>query len=95
MTSFWDQRYSDDQYAYGIEPNAFLKECLDKHPFSGSILFPAEGEGRNAVYAAKRGLKVVAFDPSVEGKKKAEKLAAKNQVSIEYIIVGVEELPPL
>jgi hypothetical protein len=38
---------------------------------SGAILFAAEGEGRNAVHAAKNGFTVTAFVISVEGKKKA------------------------
>jgi hypothetical protein len=43
----------------------------------GSILFPAEGEGRNAVFAAKLGWAVSAFDISNEGKNKGIKLAKK------------------
>jgi len=53
-------------------------------------LFPAEGEGRNAVFAAKQGWDVTAFDPSIEGKRKAEKLALLNGVSIEYRIDNYE-----
>lgn len=70
MKKLWDSRYSNLNYAYGIEPNKFFKEVLDKNNFTGKILLPAEGEGRNAVYAAKKGLDVTAFDISIEGKKK-------------------------
>ncbi len=52
----------------------------------GTILFPAEGEGRNAVFAAKLGWKVSAFDISQEGRNKAMKLAQKNRVDIDYQI---------
>ena len=77
----WDTRYGKDEYAYGTEPNQFLKEKLeDLEP--GSILFPAEGEGRNAVYAAQLGWKVSAFDISEVGKQKALKLAGQKKVSI-------------
>lgn len=51
---------------------------------AGKILFPAEGEGRNAVFAATLGWTVSAFDISIEGKKKALLLAEKNQVPIDY-----------
>ena len=54
MKQFWNQRYSDKAYAYGTEPNAFFKSQLDQRP-PGRILLPAEGEGRNAVYAATLG----------------------------------------
>jgi SAM-dependent methyltransferase len=87
----WDDRYSKEEFAYGEHPNDYLKKQLDKLT-PGTILFPAEGEGRNAVYAAKRGWKVAAFDISVEGKKKAERLAANNNVSIDYIVDELQNL---
>jgi 2-polyprenyl-3-methyl-5-hydroxy-6-metoxy-1,4-benzoquinol methylase len=83
MKDKWDERYSGKEFAYGEQPNNFLKEQLIKLP-AGTILFPAEGEGRNAVYAAKQGWSVAAFDQSIEGKKKAIKLADKHHVSINY-----------
>ena len=58
----------------------------------GSILFPAEGEGRNAVYAAQRGWQVYAFDISIEGQKKAFQLAEKNKVKIEYAVGELQTL---
>lgn len=83
MKEFWNERYRQNEFAYGEEPNGFLKEQLAKLQ-PGSILFPAEGEGRNAVYAAQSGWQVSAFDISEEGKKKAERLAAKKGVTIDY-----------
>jgi hypothetical protein len=79
----WDDRYSKEEYAFGVQPNEYLKEQLEKLPV-GKILFPAEGEGRNAVFAAKLGWSVSAFDISVEGKNKALRLAANNDVVIDY-----------
>jgi len=81
MTEFWNERYAAEEYAYGTEPNIFLKEILEQLT-PGKILFPAEGEGRNAVFAAKLGWTVTAFDASTEGKRKAEMLASKNKVQI-------------
>lgn len=87
----WDDRYSDEEYAYGTEPNAFLKEQLQKlNP--GSILFGAEGEGRNAVYAGTKGWDVHAFDISEEGKKKALKLANEKGVNLGYKIGQLPDL---
>lgn len=87
----WNERYRDKKYVYGIEPNEFLKEELQKMAF-GTILFGAEGEGRNSVYAAKLGWTVSAFDISVEGKNKALQLAEKNKVSIDYHVGLLPEL---
>ena len=50
-TNRWNDRYSANEFAYGEQPNNYLKEQLEKLPV-GTILFPAEGEGRNAVFAA-------------------------------------------
>lgn len=87
----WNDRYSQKEYAYGTEPNVFLKEQLEKLPV-GKILFAAEGEGRNAVYASKLGWTVSAFDISSEGRKKALQLAETNNVEIDY---RVGQLPDL
>jgi 2-polyprenyl-3-methyl-5-hydroxy-6-metoxy-1,4-benzoquinol methylase len=87
----WNDRYSNAEFAYGEHPNNYLKAQLDKLK-PGTILFPAEGEGRNAVYAAKQGWKVSAFDISVEGKKKAELLAARNNVTIDYHVGEMQTL---
>jgi SAM-dependent methyltransferase len=84
---FWDQRFSKEEYVYGKTPNAFFKASLDQLP-KGDILLVGEGEGRNAVYAAKQGWKVDAIDLSKEGKAKAEKLAAENEVEIHYEVAN-------
>ncbi|MCG1036405.1 class I SAM-dependent methyltransferase [Polaribacter sargassicola] len=84
MKEMWDNRYAENEYAYGTEPNLFFKESLKKYKLEGKILFPAEGEGRNAVYAAKKGLKAYAFDISIKGKNKALKLAKKENVDLNY-----------
>ena len=79
----WNERYGEEDYAYGETPNVFFEEKI-KELKTGKILLPAEGEGRNAVFAAKIGWSVFAFDQSEEGKKKAMKLAKKNGVTIDY-----------
>ncbi|MBP7284684.1 MAG: class I SAM-dependent methyltransferase [Leptospiraceae bacterium] len=90
-TDRWNERFSKEEFAYGEEPNNYLKEQLEKLDV-GKILFAAEGEGRNAVYAAKLGWTVSAFDISVEGKRKALLLAEKNQVSIDYKVGELQTL---
>ena len=87
----WNDRYSADEFAYGEQPNNYLKEQLMQLD-TGTILFPAEGEGRNAVFAAKLDWKVSAFDISIEGKNKALQLAENNNVSIDYQVGELQEL---
>ncbi len=90
-TDRWNDRYRKDEFAYGIQPNNYVKEQLEKLPI-GNILFPAEGEGRNAVFAAKLGWTVSAFDISIEGKNKALRLAETNHVTIDYQLGELQAL---
>ncbi|MET4140775.1 hypothetical protein [Pedobacter sp. UYP1] len=52
----WNNRYQEEHYAYGKGPNLFFKEWLYKIE-PGSMLMPADGEGRNGVFAAQLGWK--------------------------------------
>ncbi|MDR0195430.1 MAG: class I SAM-dependent methyltransferase [Myroides sp.] len=92
MREFWDKRYSDSTYAYGVEPNVFFKEALATIEVKGTVLLAAEGEGRNAVYAAKQGWKVKAFDQSEEAKNNALSLATQQNVKLDYIVSDIESL---
>lgn len=89
----WDLRYRAEEYIYGVEPNQYLRSFL-KGKVPGTILFPAEGEGRNAVYAASLGWEVDAFDQSEAGRDKALKLATSKEVSIHYFLGSLEEWQP-
>lgn len=88
---FWNERYCNEEYIYGTLPNEYLKEKL-KDLKAGKILFPAEGEGRNAVYAAVKGWESEAFDQSEEGKKKALSWASENNTDIFYTVSNVENI---
>jgi len=85
MKDFWNERYQQDAFIYGKKPNTFFAEqILLLEP--GNLLLPAEGEGRNAVYAAGLGWRVTAFDFSDAARKKAQKLALEAKVKIDYRI---------
>lgn len=90
-TAFWDERYQNLDFAYGKEPNLFFKEELQKLKI-GTILLPADGEGRNGVYASKLGWNVTATDLSIEGKNKAQKLANESGVPLKYIVGDIQDL---
>lgn len=91
LSDIWDSRYSSDDYVYGELPNNYLKEQLKVLP-PGKMLFPGEGEGRNAVYAARLGWEVWAYDISSVGKMKAEKLATKHNVKLNYKLGEIQNL---
>lgn len=87
----WNQNFQRAEYVYGTQPNVFFKQEIDRLT-PGRILLAAEGEGRNAVYAARQGWQVSAFDISTAGREKALRLAAEAGVDIDY---QVGELPEL
>ncbi|HQQ83432.1 MAG TPA: class I SAM-dependent methyltransferase [Cyclobacteriaceae bacterium] len=87
----WNERYSKEDFAFGEEPNDYLRAQLPGIA-PGAILFPAEGEGRNAVYAASLGWKTFAFDISPVGRKKAMILADKHHVNIDYQVGALDTL---
>lgn len=87
---FWDERFSNPEFAYGEEPNSFFAEKLSELE-PGIILLPAEGEGRNAVFAAGKMWTVSAYDSSNAGKEKAMQLARKHEVSVQYEIADHTE----
>lgn len=90
MMSLWDERYGQEAFAFGKEPNVFFKQVIDTLK-PGKLLVPAAGEGRDAVYAATKGWEVYAFDLSAEGKRKALLLADEFQVQIHYEVADAIE----
>lgn len=90
--NFWNERYEGSGYLYGTEPNSFLAENADL--LIGPILSLSEGEGRNAVFLARRGLHVLGVDCSETGFKKAHELAKFNKVKIETQVADLAEYSP-
>lgn len=90
MIDLWNERFQSEEYVYGEEPNQFFKKSIEKLT-PGKILLLADGEGRNAVFAAKLGWNVDAVDYSEAAKEKAIKLAEKNGVKINYQIADLNE----
>ena len=88
----WNQRYADNDFVYGTEPNSFLVEHADT--LTGPVLSLAEGEGRNAVFLASRGLKVHGVDASAVGLSKAQRLAETKGVEIQTEVADLETFEP-
>lgn len=79
----------ENEWVYGTEPNQYFKLFIDLH-VPGSILLPAEGEGRNALYAASKGWQVDAFDFSPVAREKALHRAVEEGLQINYDIQDLE-----
>ncbi|MEO0557586.1 MAG: class I SAM-dependent methyltransferase [Bacteroidota bacterium] len=92
---FWDARFAEPTLAYGAAPNDFLKDSADRLPV-GRTLCLAEGQGRNAVYLARRGHDVLAVDLSDVGLARARQLASERGVEIATQVadLGAFEIEP-
>jgi len=91
--TFWNERYENDGYLYGTEPNSFLAELIDL--LRGPVLSLSEGEGRNAVFMASRGLQVLGVDCSEVGLAKAQALAKSRGVVIETEVADLANFTPM
>jgi len=86
----WDERYAQEGWAFGTEPNDFLKEQAHRIP-EGQVLCLGEGEGRNAVFLAEQGYEVVGVDRSQVGLDKALALAHQRGVFVETVVSAIED----
>ena len=86
----WNQRFEQEGYLFGTEPNAYLRAQAARLPRTGSALCVADGEGRNSVWLARQGLQVQAFDIASVGVTKARKLAQEAGVQVQYEVADCE-----
>ncbi|MBX3269923.1 MAG: class I SAM-dependent methyltransferase [Sandaracinaceae bacterium] len=91
----WDRRYAEEGFAYGEEPNDFLREVAPRLP-AGDVVCLAEGEGRNAVFlAARAGAgRVIAVDQSAVGLEKAAALARARGLALETVVADLADYAP-
>ena len=86
----WDERYALEGWAFGTDPNDFLRQEAHRIP-PGRVLCLGEGEGRNAVFLAEQGHEVVGVDRSQVGMDKAQGLAQEREVLIETVVSSIED----
>lgn len=88
----WNERFASDDFVYGTEPNSFLAQNVGM--LRGPVLSLAEGEGRNAVFLASRGLEVLGVDGSDVGLAKAQNLAAARGLVIRTEVADLATYEP-
>ena len=92
--NFWDQRFAEPGYKYGLEPNAFLREQAARLNPASRVLVPGDGEGRNGVWLAGQGHSVTAVDASRIGLQKAQELAASRGVTLTTALADLTDWAP-
>ena len=85
----WDERYSGEDFLFGTAPAAFLKAQAHLLTPGQTALAVADGEGRNSVFLAEKGLTVMAMDTSLVGVDKARRLAAERGVSVDFRVADI------
>jgi len=80
----WNERYSKPGFLFGTDPAQFLVEQQDYLQRGKTALCIADGEGRNSVFMAEKGMKVTAQDASEVAIDKARGLAAARGANVAY-----------
>lgn len=89
----WDKVYSTSRsYIFGREPSRFLRDHVHRMGL-GHALDIAMGEGRNAVFLAKRGFRVDGVDISKVALDKANRMAQENRVMIHTVAADLTSYP--
>jgi len=92
----YDQFYSNAEYHFGIEPNKLVIKMLDFLPsdsFKEKVVLDLGcGEGRDSVFLAKKGFKVIGVEILRSGLLKAEKRAKENGLNIDLVEGNVNDL---
>lgn len=82
----YEERYKVDGYYWGVEPSNMCYEVMKLCPPKNRLrlLDVACGEGKNAVFFARNGYHVTAFDAALSGLEKARRLADQIGVEINF-----------
>ena len=86
----WNQRFAADGYLFGTEPNAWLREHAALWQAGQRVLCVADGEGRNSVWLAQRGVQVDAFDIAAVGVAKARQWADAQGATVNFQIADCD-----
>lgn len=88
---FWNNKFARDGYLYGLKPNTFLASKIKLLKRDSNLLCLGEGEGRNAIFFAKRGFKVTAIDASDIGLEKLENRAKEENLEIQTCCMDLND----
>jgi SAM-dependent methyltransferase len=93
----WNERYRSVELVWGSEPNRFVRRLCERLPV-GDALDIACGEGRNALWLARLGWRVLGIDYSDVAIERARALAATEpesvQLHVDWRVCDVTVEPP-
>ncbi len=89
----WNDRYAQADRVWSEQPNVFVAAHLaDLTP--GTAIDLGAGEGRNAVWLARRGWEVTAVDFSSVGLEKAREMARDAEVELATVVSDAHRYTP-
>ena len=94
MQALWNAKFGGEALLYGEEPNHFIKEHLELLLPCERIMCLDEGEGRNAIFLADKGLEVEALDASDVALLKLRKRAKAHYVQVKVRHTLLEHWEP-
>jgi SAM-dependent methyltransferase len=86
----WNRRFGAAGFLFGTEPNRWLRGHADHWQPGQRVLCVADGEGRNSVWLAARGLQVDAFDIAEVGVAKARAFAGQQGVTVNFAVADCD-----
>jgi len=85
----YDEAYRKDEALFGAEPDKILVDYHEQIPKSAPVLDVGSGQGRNAIFLAEQGHKVIGIDPSAVAVKTVRKIAEERSLKIECVQKGL------
>lgn len=90
--SAWDSFYKKKDHAFGRDAVGFLKEHLNRLK-KGEAFVPAMGEGRNALFLAKNGFRVLGVDLSSVAVDRAIAEARSQRLPLRGVVADLNQYP--
>lgn len=93
VVSDYDKRYDTAEYYWGISPNNLCYEIMQMRPPVKplKVLDIGCGEGKDAVFLARNGYLVTAYDLSEAGIEKGKKLAEKWNTYVDFFKADITD----
>ena len=94
MQEVWNAKFQGEKRLYGDAPNNFIQDNFELLENAKTVMCLGEGEGRNAVFLAEKGLEVEALDISDVGLFKLRQWAKEHYLYIKIRHTLIEYWQP-
>ena len=91
----WGREYANtpDRFIWGTRPSALAREAGELTGHGARVLDLGCGEGRDSVFLAEQGRDVIGVDLSLDGLRKAARLAENRGVRVQWVCAALPDLP--